>query len=112
MRRAEGLAKIAKCPTQRVMTVAFNQLPPFLLEKISGIQDGDVPEDRNHDTAGRMDSSLSFPAETADFLKECLDPAGLTGLAQHFEQMVACRVFSIFRNLSAGERLLTFSSAA
>ncbi len=80
MDRAEKLAKVAKCPRQRVLTVAFNELRPKLVASASGIQEGDVPDDRNVDTTGRLDTTLKLPENTAKELEHRLDPAGFNGL--------------------------------
>lgn len=80
MDRAEELAKVAKCPRQRVLTVAFNELRPKLVASASGIQEGDVPDDRNVDTTGRLDTTLKLPEKTTKELEHRLDPAGFNGL--------------------------------
>lgn len=80
MIRAEKLAKTAKCPRQRVVTVAFNELRPKLIEQASKIQEGDIPEDRNTDATGRLDTTLRIAAATVSELERRLDPAGYNGL--------------------------------
>ena len=80
VQRASQLAKLAKCPPQRVLLVAFNELRETLLDKVATIQEGDIPDDRHVDATGRVDTSLTIPVATKLLLEQRLDPQGFNGM--------------------------------
>ncbi|WP_299846351.1 hypothetical protein [uncultured Paracoccus sp.] len=96
MTRAEKLAKVAKCPRQRVVTVAFNELRPKLVKSAAGIQESDIPDDRTIDTTGRLDTTLRIPENTAKTLEQRLDPAGFNGLNRLLSRWARSEFASFF----------------